>query len=180
MIEEIAALDRIRQIYDGVEFMLSGDYHFWLQRGSLEVEVGDIRLAENFLAQARGLAPDDYKVQTAWAYMSLKRAAMDAEMGVTSSRDRAEEALRELYDAIERRGATDSYPYHVLGSQALSWLRRAHLTQDERRRRLAEVLHTVQEGHKQHPRVRELAKLSDDLEREYLMTSASGASGEGG
>jgi len=39
-----------RDIYEELESILSWDYHYWLQKGSLEVEAGDIRLAENFLA----------------------------------------------------------------------------------------------------------------------------------
>jgi hypothetical protein len=38
-----------RDFYTRLEALLSSDYHYWLQRGSLEVEVGDVRKAENFL-----------------------------------------------------------------------------------------------------------------------------------
>jgi len=38
-----------RDIYEELESILSWDYHYWLQKGSLQVEAGNIRLAENFL-----------------------------------------------------------------------------------------------------------------------------------
>ena len=45
-----------RTIYERIESILNWDYHYWLQRGSLEVEGGDLSLATNFLDQARSLA----------------------------------------------------------------------------------------------------------------------------
>ncbi len=74
MIRLTPDLNVARKAYALVENILSWDYHYFLQRGSFEVEVGDIELAKNFLDQAKGMAPDDYKVQTEWAYMTLKRA----------------------------------------------------------------------------------------------------------
>jgi hypothetical protein len=41
--------DAGRELYGEIENLLRYDYHFWLQRGSLEVELGDLDLAENFL-----------------------------------------------------------------------------------------------------------------------------------
>jgi hypothetical protein len=41
-----------RDLYGSLEQLLSWDFQYWLQRGSLEVEFGDVALAENFLSQA--------------------------------------------------------------------------------------------------------------------------------
>ena len=83
--------------------------------------------------------------------------------------DRVEEALRELEDAIERRGKTDPYPFHVLGSQGLSWVRRALMGSEDKARLLSRLANMVGEGVGHHPRDRSLAQLSEDLKREYLM-----------
>lgn len=171
MIEQVRDIGRAREIYDELEDILAWDYHYWLQRGSLEVEVSNVRGAENFLAQAKGLAPDDYRVQTEWAYMLLKRAAQEAEAGSLQSRDLADEAFTELYDAIARRGRTDSYPYHVLGSQGLGWSRRAVMTARERTEVLRKLLDTVREGRRHHPNQRDLELLERDLYREYLQSA---------
>jgi hypothetical protein len=156
-----------RIAYSSVENMLSWNYHFYLQRGSYEVQNGDIDLAKNFLEQAKSMASSDYMVQTEWAYMTLKRAAMNPTSA--EAQTQAEEALLELEDAIDKRGRVDYYPYHVVGSQGLSWIRRAILTKDEKARRLSELYNIVEEGVRNHPRRRELQQLLRDIERERLL-----------
>ena len=159
-----------RRAYAAVDELLRWNYHYYLQRGSYEVEAGDLDLAKNFLEQARNLAPDDYMVQTEWSYMSLKRAAAHA--GSAWAPAAAEEAMLQLEEAITRRGSDDPYPYHVLGSQGLSWVRRALVSDSARRRDFGRLLRIVRDGLKNHPRDKGLAQLADDLEREYLLTTA--------
>jgi hypothetical protein len=156
-----------RLAYAEVENILGWNYHFYLQRGSFEVEAGDLDLAKNFLDQARSMAADDYMVETEWAYMTLKRAAMNA--AASWAQDAANEAFTELEDAIERRGKNDYYPYHVLGSQGLSWARRAVMSTDEKIRLLQRIFNIVQEGVKYHPKQRELDQLAKDIDKQRLM-----------
>lgn len=159
----------VRQGYEEVETLLSWDYHYWLQRGSFEVEAGDIRLAQNFLEQARSLARDDPMVQTEWSYMMLKRAYQDPSNPAAG--DWATAALAELEDAIQQRGRNDSYPYHVMGSQGLGWVRRAVVSDDEKIRMLERLRAVVREGRRLHPSQRDLEQLQGDLEEEYLSMS---------
>ena len=158
-----------RRAYESVEKLIKWNYHYWLQRGSYEVEAGDIDLAKNFIEQAKAMAPDDYMVQTEWAYMTLKRASANAAVGW--ARKSVDEAISELEDAIDRRGKTDDYPYHVLGSQGLSWSRRAVISPTQKGELLERLLHHVKEGLRYHPRSKKLQNLEDDLKREYLMTA---------
>jgi hypothetical protein len=46
------ALDDAQALYHSAEDLLASDYHFWLQRGSLEVESGNLSRAANYLQQA--------------------------------------------------------------------------------------------------------------------------------
>jgi len=158
-----------REIYAELENFLSYDYHYWLQRGMLEVERGDVRLAELFLNQARSLAPDDYRVETAYAYMLMRRAYEEP------GRPEAEKLLQQGIDLLENiillRGASDPYPYHVLGSQALSWSRRASLSASDKGRFLGRLVATVEDGVKRHPLADDLKQLLGDLRRERLMTA---------
>lgn len=156
----------VRDAYQEIENLLSWDYQYWLQRGSFEVQVGDIRLAQNFLEQARALAPDDPKVQTEWSYMMLKRAYQDP--ANPSASEWARVAFEELEDAIQVRGRVDSYPYHVLGSQGLAWVRRALFSDDERIELLSRLRSVMREARRLHPGVRDLEQLSHDVERQYL------------
>jgi hypothetical protein len=159
-----------RSAYDAIEDLVAWDYHYWLQRGSFEVETGDLQLAQNLLEQARALAPQDYKVQTEWGYMAIKRAAQNP--ADVQSRDRVEEAFVELEDAVTRRGHMDSYPAHVMGSQGLSWVRTAPLTRDEKLGVLARLRGVVDSALEHHPASGDLRQLSRDLEQEYLLVGA--------
>lgn len=156
-----------RLAYAEIENILGWNYHYYLQRGSYEVETNNMDSAKNFLDQARAMAPDDYMVQTEWAYMTLKRAAENSSsVGAEAS---ANEAFIELEDAIARRGKYDSYPYHVLGSQGLRWVRRAIISSDEKARLLSRIHSIVQEGAQLFQKQRELEQLSKDIEKERLM-----------
>lgn len=160
-----------RSVYEQVESILSFDYHYWLQRGSLEVQAGDVRDAENFLSQAISLAPDDYRVETAYAYMQLRKACEEPYRADAAAL--ADGALARLEAVIQYRGSLDAYPYHVLGSQGLSWARRAGLQPLEFRALLERLLKIVEDGLKKHAGSRELQKLHSDLRREYLMTAVT-------
>lgn len=157
-----------REVYAELEGHLHYDYHYWLQRGSLEVEKGDIRLAEHFLNQARSLAPDDHRVETEYGYMLMRRAYEEP------GRPDAERLLQQGRDILENvitmRGSSDPYPYHVLGSQGLSWSRRASLSVSDKQRLLDSLVGTVKEGIKKHPFAADLQQLLSDIEKERLMT----------
>jgi hypothetical protein len=157
----------VRGVYDEVESILNWDYQYWLQRGALEVETGDLSLAQNFLEQARSIAPRDPNVLAEWAYMVLKKATQEAT--APDSHERAALAIDTLEESIEGRGARDPYPYHILGSQGLSWSRRAILTRDQRIELLSRLRRVVREGVRLHPRNVGLRGLLRDVEQEYLM-----------
>jgi hypothetical protein len=160
----------IREIYSFLEDSLAWDYHYWLQRGSFEVEAGDLALAENFLNQARSLSPKrDHLVETEYAYMSLKSAAKRPK--APGSTERADTALRSLETVMEQRGREDSYPFHVYGSQGLSWARRAPISPDERKALLRTLYDAVEKGLDHHPRNRDLQQLREDLRRACMMTA---------
>jgi tetratricopeptide (TPR) repeat protein len=163
-------VSEIRSIYSSVEALLGRDHHYWLQRGSLEVENGDLRRAEQFLSQARSLAPDDYKVDTEYGYLLMRKAI--AEPQHRQARTWVEEATQLLEGVISTRGDTDYYPFHVLGAQGLSWARRVTTT-DERRRLLNYFLNLVEQGTKKHPWRRDLDQLRIDIQRDLLLTAAA-------
>jgi hypothetical protein len=147
-------VDGARVIYQEVENVLTQDHHYWLQRGSLELEEGNIRLAENYLEQARALDSGDYKVQTAYAYMKIKRAC--SEPSATNADQLVEDAVATLEDQVDSRGQLDPYPYHVLGAQCLAWIRRSSWTPTQKTQLLQRVVVIVQGGVTAHPRAVEL------------------------
>jgi tetratricopeptide (TPR) repeat protein len=165
----------VREIYDDLQAVMDWDYHYWLQRGSFEVEVGDIESAENFLGQARSLAPDDYRVQTEWAYMSLVKATRFPTSPDAS--ERVEEAFGALEDAIERRGDKDPYPFDVMCRQGLLWLQESPTSQEEKITTLTRLRWIANEGVRLHPSDPQLRQLQRDLETAYLSIAAMQAEG---
>ncbi len=146
-----------QRIYSELEGLMQWDYHYWLQRGSLELESRDIHLAENFLNQAYSLAPNDPVVQTEFGYMQMKIAVQLA------SGDESRKLLRlgiSLLDAaIRSRGGSDPHQYHIWGSQGLRWLKRKDISRPEREAFLLEILQTVEAGRAVHPRDERLREL---------------------
>jgi Mrp family chromosome partitioning ATPase len=161
-----------RDFYTRLEAVLSFDYHYWLQRGSLEVEVGDIKKAENFLGASRSLGAGDYRVDTAYAYM-LMRKAWEAPRDLHSE-EFLRSGMEELETVIEHWGHVSEYPYHVLGSQGLTWAHRAVPDGEERRAFLDKILKSVQDGVAMHPKSEALSRLRDTLKKEVLLTVTSG------
>ncbi len=156
-----------RNIYSSVEQLLSWDHHYWLQRGALEVELDDeLATAENFLNQARSLRSDDPLVENEWAYFVLKKAILAPGSG--SAPGLAREGVAMLEDLIERRGKVDPYPYHVLGSQGLSWSRRGIASREERAAFLRRLEKILKAGCEQHSRSDDLKTLREDVSRELL------------
>jgi hypothetical protein len=65
---------RARQFYEELEAILRQDHHFWLQRGSLELEDGYLKLAQNFLGQAEAINPNDPLVICTSSHLLFRRA----------------------------------------------------------------------------------------------------------
>ena len=164
-------LEVARNIFGELEGIINWDYHYWLQRGSLEVEAGDLTLAQNFLDQAKGLAPTDRYVDTERAYLWFAQAIQ--EPGTESARSLAEEAEGLLKELITEYGDGDPYPFHVLGSQGMAWSRRAFSSSPERAQYLYSLIGILQRGTIKHPRDEGLRQLLTDLKREYLSVAIS-------
>ncbi len=158
-----------RDLYTDIEPVLSSDYHYWLQRGSLEVEAGDNRKAENFLGAARSLGAGDFRVNTAYAYM-LMRKAYENPMDLHAE-EYLKAGMEELENVIEDSGDVSSYPFHVLGSQGLAWAHRGISQRDAKREFLQRLREIVAQGIRQHAGADNLMKLEADLRKEILLTT---------
>jgi hypothetical protein len=157
-----------RDFYTKLEPVLRNDYHYWLQRGSLEVEKGDIRKAENFLGAARSLGSGDYRVDTEFAYM-LMRKAWESPADLHAD-EYLNAGVEELEAVIESAAKLSEYPFHVLGSQGLAWTRRCLWDKDARRGFLEKLLETLEAGLTLHPISQSLFRLRDDIKKELLLT----------
>ncbi len=161
-------VNEARSIYDSLEELLRESYHYWLQRGAFEVQNGNIRHAGIFLQQARAGERHDYRVDTEWAYYLLKSAYLDPE--ATGAPQKVAEAKEILLDQIDQRGARDVHVWHVYGSQILAWTRRAQLSPDERAEELEFAKGQMEAACRSHPYARDLRRLHEEIEREWMMT----------
>jgi hypothetical protein len=160
-----------REVYAEVESLpvLSGDYHYWLQRGSVEVEAGDLRLAENFLEQARSLCiEDDYRIETEYAYMLLRKAI--AQPNDLSSFELVLRAVDKIDNVIAARGGGDPHPFHLLGRCGLDWIAVTPQPPHEKRAFLDRVMATVERGVRAHPKDTTLPAVREQLRQASLMT----------
>jgi hypothetical protein len=164
-------LEVARNLYGSLEAILSWDPHFWLQRGSLEVEDGDLNLAEHFLSTSRSFNPDDVFLQTEWAYLLFKKACPNP--AAKDAQDMVKEATELLETLMGRIG--DPYPYHLLGSQGISWARRGMGSSREQEAYLKRLIRKVEEGCKRHPNAEDLRQLCNDLKAEYMGIALPGA-----
>jgi hypothetical protein len=160
-----------RDLYTRLEAILGGDYHFWLQRGSLEVEAGDNKKAENFLGAARSLGAGDYRVDTAYAYMLMRKAWENP--SDLHSEENLNAGMKELEAVVNEYGDTSEYPYHVLCSQGIAWSHRATWNREAKRVFLTKLSEILETGLRHHKASETLLKLKDDLKKEILLTVVS-------
>ena len=161
----VIALDAARNLYASLENLLRWDYHYWLQRGSAEVEKGELPHAEQFLNQARSISSDDSLVQNEWAYLLFRQAIESP--GSTGALALVRDATKILEGLMSTSERMSSYPYHVLCSQGLAWSRRG-LGSQEKGRYLHSLIATLEEGIRKYPRQKDLVQLHYDLRKEYL------------
>ena len=159
-------LEQTRNLYGQLESMLCWDFHYWLQRGSLEVEEGVLDLARQFLGQARSIAPDDPFVENEWAYLLFREAI--ANPNATDALASVDEATTILEDLIDKYPHLGSHPYHVLGSQGLAWSRRGMKNLQTKGRYLEKLLGVVEAGIKKTPTEHQLKQLHNNIRQEYL------------
>jgi len=105
-------------------------------------------------------------VDTERAYLWFAQAL--EQPNTETARVLAADAKATLEFLIERWGKSDPYPFHVLGSQGLSWARRGIPIAGERERFLRSLVNHVEAGCHAHPSVSDLKQLLNDLKKEYL------------
>lgn len=131
--------DKIRSIYDGVEDILEQDFHYWLQRGSFEVEKGDETYAMHDLTSANTTAggENDYKVLTEFAVLRLKIAKNNRGPEALAL---ALSAIEDLHKVIRMRGLSSPHTISILASAGVPWLETALIGRSEKKERATETL----------------------------------------
>jgi len=121
-------------------------------------------LAEHFLSTSLSLNADDVFLQTEWAYLQFRKAC--ANPAGKESAELVKEATESLEALMNRVG--DAYPYHLLGSQGLSWARRGITATREKEAYLRRLIRKIEEGIQKYPKEEYLRVLLTDVKKEYL------------
>ena len=162
----IGNYQQAQDLYSSLENIQCNSYHYWLQRGSLELETGNLSLAQNYLEQAKALNDQDPYVELAYASLAFKLVNDNPES--PESEKRMSEAFETLEELIKTRGEIDAYPYHVLGNEGLHWSRRSHQSVEKKKVFLTKLHNLVKQGVNFHRNDKMLIKLDRNLQREIL------------
>ncbi|MEU4767672.1 ATP-binding protein [Actinosynnema sp. NPDC023794] len=115
----------VRDVYDSVLVFLEDDFHYWLQRGEFELQRNCLDVAANYFQAARGCGGDgDYKVDTGWASVTLRRSARYPE---DSAQIRAAlDVLKTLEGVCRSRGTSSEHSFVVMIRVGTEWLEKVH------------------------------------------------------
>ncbi|MGP3952834.1 P-loop NTPase [Streptomyces sp. 7N604] len=115
-------VETVRAIYDAAHDSLQDDRHYWLQRGSFELEHGHLRIARNHLETAKGCdgGEQDPLVRTTSSAVHL-RSATEApkKPGLEAA---AIDAVHDLHAVTKQRGASAPHSYAILAREGTKWL----------------------------------------------------------
>jgi hypothetical protein len=162
----IDSMVQVREMYSDLETLLDGEAHFWLQRGSYELEHGEFAQADVFLAQARALSSGDFMVDTEWAYLMIQRACRDPKN--LRAKDWFKEGSDLLYDIIDRVGPKTPNTYVILAERTVEWVRVAPITFDEKRKALESVRLVLLAGTRIHGGNRQFQNARERVQKAYL------------
>lgn len=112
-------LENSRAIYAAVQPLLSGDFHYWLQRGAFETELGDKDIARSYLKSARACpgGESDYKVSTEIGMLALRRAI--ERPGDPDALAEAIEAMKLMFAVARQQGSNSPHTFKVLAQEGL-------------------------------------------------------------
>lgn len=160
-----------RDVYDAVAGLLEWDHHYWLQRGSLEVQSGRLDVAENMLNQSRMLAPENPQVRNEWAYLLFRKALLQPSHADSASMVyEAQNTLRELMATSPERVA---HSFHVYGQQGLKWIQIGGVARSQQRDAFDDLVQTVRRGLLFHPQDNRLIALLRELNRSRITLGTS-------
>lgn len=137
--------DEVRGIYDSVEEILEGDFHYWLQRGSYEAERGKVDFAMHNLRAALSTVGGerDYRVLTELALLRLRIAREDSTSEATVQ---AVEGLGDLLQVLREHGTSTPHSMVILARDGVPWLRDAEVSRSAKRSIVADSLKLLNVG----------------------------------
>jgi len=159
-------INEARNIYESLIDRFNDDFHFWLQYGSLELEGGDLQLADNYLNQAKSLDPYDNYVINALGHLEMRKAIEANTLSESVKLMNKGEGI--LKEQILKTGSDDPYCYHIYCLQKYTWIRYLVKDEDKKKKLLKDILDVIDTAVEQHPFNKHLEKLKETIQRAYL------------
>ncbi|MGO9794318.1 MAG: SIR2 family protein [Solirubrobacteraceae bacterium] len=163
-VRQYLGLDGGRQFYAAIVEHLRHDHHYWLQRGSFELDAHDgLPAARRFLESSRARSGGDPFVEVAWSDLLFSEAVAAAP---TKRLALAEEAFTHVSALCGGFGFDNVYPFGVAAKGCLLVAMSAGITPAQKRYWLKRALDDVlDEGRRLYPRDGELRALRDQILR---------------
>jgi len=157
-------IEEARSIYESVASQFRTEAAFWHQYGLLELEFGNLELAENYLLQAQSLFPKSNYIANSIGHLYLKQSnAVRSETVAYELRRRGSEILED-----QMRVDDSPYPYHIYCAQRLRFSKKWLTKRDDRKGELEHLRKVAEEGRRGYPRSRRLKSIKEKVDREYL------------
>lgn len=159
-----------REIFESVRNHVGHDSHFWLQYGSLELEYGELELAEVYVLSAESLSPTDDIVQNTKGLLAYKRAiASDRVMMAVSLRENA----RKILIAQWGKNPDGDYAPHIFHQMELAYIKAWVSDREERKRSIKELKESIDLCLKTHRFSERLSLLKKSINDYYLEQAIS-------
>lgn len=155
-----------RALYDSLLSKFSRNAQFLLQYGSLEMEAGELDMAENYIDQAESLDPDNAFIANAKGQLLLKQ-------GIKAKNKSSAIELRDAGSEVLMHNMTndeldDAYCYHIYCLLRLQWMRTWSGTRDEKQRELEHLRGVVGEAFRRFSRDKRIGEVKLEIERDYF------------
>lgn len=158
-------IDEAQQVYESVLHKFSQNPQFLLQYGSLEMEAGNLEIAQNYLNQADSMDPGNQFIANAKGQLLLKQA-IKAPNKPTAVALR-DEGSQILMGNIKDAELNDAYCYHIYCLLRLTWIRVWGQTQQEKVNELESLRALANEAFKAYPRDMRISDVKLEIERDY-------------
>ncbi|WP_067504399.1 hypothetical protein [Actinoplanes sp. TFC3] len=144
MVQSDLPIASVRAIYDELRSYLADDLHYWLQRGSYELEKQQLDRAATDVRTALGCTngATDYKVRTTWGLIAWRLARRD--LHDERSQQEALDAVTALDEVIRIKGRDSPHTFTFLAGEGVEWLAETTFVSPDEKlmlaRRIAEII----------------------------------------
>lgn len=161
--EDIA---QARAIYDSMLTKFSDNAQFLLQYGSLEMEAGNLEVAQNYLNQADSLDLGNPFIANAKGQLFLKQAIKASNK--STAIELRDEGSKILMLNISNQELDDAYCYHIYCQLRLTWIRVWSETQREKVSELEQLREIANRAFRKYQRDKRIGDIKLDIERDYF------------